>query len=105
MTGSGRARLHNPANRLAIALGQDPELRQLLFAEVFVPICDVTHGVVEPVLLVLGEGVDHAAAEYVAEKLIAGLGERSRLRGATGFLFDRAPSLLGVTNSSSDRGE
>jgi hypothetical protein len=67
--GSGRSGLHriDPPYRLAVALAQKTELGLLFFAQTFVPVCDVSHGVVEPILLVLRQGVNHPTAENVTE--------------------------------------
>src|SRR6185295_3384970 len=94
--GSGRAGLDGfdlPLNRLGETLAQHAQLPQLLLRQILVSIGQVEHGIVEPVLLVLRQGVDDAAAEDVAEHLVPGLGKRHRLGVTLGFLLAHAPSF------------
>src|SRR5690349_1772059 len=83
----------DPADWLAVALTEGSELGELHVAQVFVPLSDITHRIVEPVLLMFRQGVDNTAAENVAEQLITCLGERGRLRGIADLLLTHAPSF------------
>src|SRR6266404_2675268 len=68
----GRApRDHGPA----VALAQHAQLRQLRLVQRIVALGEVQHRVVEPFLLVLGGGFQHAAAQNVREQLVASLFE------------------------------
>src|SRR5688572_7783759 len=91
---SGRAGLHSvhPPDRLAVALAEQAELSLLFCGQVLVALSDVAHCVVEPVLLVLRQGIDNPTAENVTEQLVPRLGERCRLRGTSDRLLVHAPS-------------
>src|SRR5207245_9534023 len=62
-----------PDDRTAVPLAQDPQLRELRLVQRFVTVCQIQHRVVEPFLLVLDAGFQHAASEAVGEQFVAGL--------------------------------
>src|SRR5215210_4042740 len=93
LCGAGLDRFVLALDRLAEALAQHPKLAQLLFRQVFVPIRQVEHSVVEPVLLVLRQGIDDAAAEDMAEQLVTRLREGYRVRVLPGFLLVHSASF------------
>ena len=99
---SGGAGLHciYPANRLAVPLAQKAELGLLFGTQIFIPLRDITHGIVEPVLLMLREGIDDAAAEDMTEHLVTGLGKGHRIRFTPEFLLSHLPSLLAARKAA-----
>src|SRR6185437_8432421 len=80
--------------RLTIPFAQCAQLAELVLTQIRVPVGEVLHRVVEPVLLVLGERVDHSTTKNVTEQLVAGLIEGGRGRcGTLGLLLAHLPSL------------
>ena len=78
---AGLYRIDYSANRLAVALTQEANLGQLFLAQILVSVGDVPHGIIQPILLVLRQGIDDPAAEDVTEQLVTSLGKRDCLRG------------------------
>src|SRR5678816_4310196 len=91
-----------PAHRLAVPLAQHPKLVQLLWSQLFIPVGEIPHGIVKPVLLVLRQRFDDTAAENVAEQLVPCLlehGGGSRGHYTSILILAHAPSFCGTTVS------
>src|SRR5207245_1019838 len=84
-SGRGAHRRVAPHHRPAVPLAEHPELGELRLVHAVVPIGQVEHGVVEPLLLVLGSGFQDAASQDVGEQLVAGLLEQGGGGHSTGF--------------------
>src|SRR5207245_127230 len=84
-SGRGAHRRVAPHHRPAVPLAEHPELGELRLVQAVVPIGQVEHGVVEPLLLVLGSGFQDAASQDVGEQLVAGLLEQGGGGHSTGF--------------------
>src|SRR5437867_1536503 len=76
----------------AVSLAQDPQLGDLPFAQLRVAVGEVQHGIVKPLLLVLGRRFQDAAAEDMGEQLVTGLLELRGGRNSSRFrtLFGHA---------------
>ena len=72
----------------AILLAQLPNVAQFGIGQPLIPVGEIVHRVVEPFLLMIGGGVENAAAEDVTEEFVSGLLESiwGRLRPSCGFL-------------------